>query len=190
MLPRGFLLLFGLAAVLNASVIGTNPAARALTEDTIATLPPSEQPPWRRYLAQSRAQRARDQAFLFAELQRARLAVARVPSKGSVGRNMPLGEKPEWYAGAEARRRASNVVTFQTPTGGWSKGFDATDHPRGLGEGFSASNTSRHLTPDDHDRPADLNWSYIGTFDNDATIHHLRFLARVALAADEKTGAA
>lgn len=31
----------------------------------------------------------------------------------------------------------------QTPAGGWSKGFDATDHLRGLGEGFSAGNTSR-----------------------------------------------
>lgn len=178
-----------LVGVMDAAVIGTNPPARALNAESIATLPPSEQGPWHRYLAQSRAQRAKDQAFLADELKRSGLKAALVPGKGNVGASLPLGEKPTWYAGAEARRRAQNVVTFQTPAGGWSKGFDATDHPRAVGEGFSTSNTSRYLTPGDHDQPADLNWSYIGTFDNDATTRHLRFLARVIAAADETTGA-
>ena len=178
-----------LGVSMNAAVIGTNPPARALTSESIATLPASEQPAWQHYLAQSRAQRAKDQAFLAAELQRTGLKVALVPPKASVGRSLPLGEKPAWYAGAEARRRAHNVVTFQTPAGGWSKGFDATEHPRAAGEGFAASNTSKHLSPGDHDQPAELNWSYVGTFDNDATIRHLRFLALVAAAADEPTGA-
>ena len=178
-----------LGVVMDAAVVGTNPPARALTPESIATLSAAEQPAWQRYLAQSRAQRARDQAFLAAELHRTGLKVTRVPPKANVGHSLPLGEKPAWYAGAEARRRAQNVVTFQTPAGGWSKGFDATDHPRTAGEGFSAINTSKHLSPGDHDQPAELNWSYIGTFDNDATTRHLRFLARVAAAADEPTGA-
>jgi PelA/Pel-15E family pectate lyase len=190
MFARALLLSLHLGVVMEAAVIGTNQPARALTTDSIATLPASEQPAWQRYLARSRAQRAKDQAFLAVELQQAAREVALVPPKGSVGQSLPLGEKPDWYAGAEARRRAHNVVTFQTPAGGWSKGFDATHHPRALGEGFSASNTSRHLSPGDHDQPADVNWSYIGTFDNDATTRHLRFLARVAAAADEHTGAA
>jgi PelA/Pel-15E family pectate lyase len=189
MLARLLPVMLSLGVIMNAAVIGTNPPARALTAESIATLPTAEQPAWQRYLAQSRAQRARDQAFLAAELQRTGLKVALVPPKASVGRSLPLGEKPAWYAGAEARRRAHNVVTFQTPAGGWSKGFDATDHPRAAGEGFSASNTSQHLSPGDHDQPAELNWSYIGTFDNDATVRHLRFLALVAAAADEHTGA-
>ena len=186
MLARLLPFLLSLGVVMNAAVIGTNQPARALTAESIATLPGPEQPAWQRYLAQSRAQRAKDQAFLAAELQRAELKVALVPLKSSVGRSLPLGEKPAWYAGAEARRRAHNVVTFQTPAGGWSKGFDATDHPRAAGEGFSASNTSRHLSPGDHDQPAEPNWSYIGTFDNDATTRHLRFLARVATAAENR----
>ena len=182
-------LLLSLGVIMNAAVIGTNPPARALTAESIATLPAAEQPAWQRYLAQSRAQRTRDQAFLAAELQRTGLKVALVPLKASGGRSLPLGEKPAWYAGAEARRRAHNVVTFQTPAGGWSKGFDAADHPRAAGEGFAACNTSKHLSPGDHDQPAELTWSYIGTFDNDATIRHLRFLALVAAAADASTGA-
>jgi PelA/Pel-15E family pectate lyase len=189
MLARLLPLWLSLGVVMDAAVVGTNPPARALTPESIATLPASEQPAWQRYLAQSRAQRARDQAFLAAELHRTGLKITRVPPKASVGRSLPLGEKPAWYASAEARRRAQNVVTFQTPAGGWSKGFDATDHSRAAGEGFSTSNTSKHLSAGDHDQPAELNWSYIGTFDNDATTRHLRFLARVAAAADEPTGA-
>jgi PelA/Pel-15E family pectate lyase len=180
----------GPGAVMHAAVIGANPPARALTADTIATLPAAEQPAWQRYLAQSRALRAKDQAFLADELHRTERKVALVPPKASTGRSLPLDEKPAWYAGAEARRRADNVVTFQTPAGGWSKGFDATDHPRAAGESFSGGNTSRHLAPGDHDQPAELDWNYIGTFDNDATTRHLRFLARVAAASDEPTGAA
>jgi PelA/Pel-15E family pectate lyase len=181
--------LLSLGAVVHAAVIGTNPPARALNPESIATLPAAEQPAWHRYLTQSRAQRAKDQAFLAIELQRTGLKAALVPPSGSVGRALPLGEKPAWYASAEARRRATNLITFQTPAGGWSKGFDASDHPRAPGEGFSASNTSRHISAGDHDRPTEMNWSYIGTFDNDATIRHLRFLARVAAAADENAGA-
>ncbi len=190
MLRRLLSAVIGLGAIVQAGVIGTNQPARSLGAQSIATLPAPAQPPWRRYLAQSAAQRAKDQALLAAELQRAGRTVALVPPKANVGRMMPLNEKPEWYAGVEARRRAHNVITFQTAAGGWSKGFDATDQPRATGEGFSASNASRFLAPDDNDLPAELNWSYIGTFDNDATTHHMRFVARVAAASDESTGAA
>ena len=45
------------------------------------------------------------------------------------------------------------------------------------------------VVPVDNDTPEDVHWSYIGTFDNNATINELRFLAKVAAAADETTGA-
>ncbi|MEY2880958.1 MAG: hypothetical protein RLZZ15_3338 [Verrucomicrobiota bacterium] len=173
---------------LRAGVVGTNPPALPLTADRINALPAAEQPAWHRYLAKSRAQRAIDQAFLATELKRAGLKESIVPPEARGGRAMPLREKPEWYATDDARRRATNLVTFQTPAGGWSKNFNPADHPRAPGEGFSHDNTSRFLAPGDNDTPADLHWSYIGTFDNGATITQLRFLAKVIAAAP--TGAA
>ncbi|MEO6569287.1 MAG: pectate lyase, partial [Opitutaceae bacterium] len=83
-----------------------------------------------------------------------------------------------------------NVVSFQTPAGGWSKNFNTADHRRRPGEAFSPdTNISKFLAPGDNDTPHDANWAYIGTFDNDATIGELRFLAKIAAAADETTGA-
>jgi len=147
---------FILTAVLSAAVVGTNPPALPLTAARINALPAAEQPAWHQYLAKSRALRAIDQAFLATELKQAGLKEATVPADAGRGRAMPLNEKPAWYAGDEARRRASNVVTFQTPAGGWSKNFNPADHPRAPGEGFSHDNTSRFLAPGDNDTPADL----------------------------------
>jgi PelA/Pel-15E family pectate lyase len=48
---------------------------------------------------------------------------------------------------------------------------------------FGAENGSLLLGPDDYDRPKEESWSYVGTFDNDATTTELRFLAKV-IAAD------
>ena len=39
------------------------------------------------------------------------------------------------------------------------------------------------------DKPADPSWHYVGTFDNNATISQIRFLARIATALDEQAGA-
>jgi PelA/Pel-15E family pectate lyase len=173
----------------DAAVIGTNPPALPLTETRLAQLPAAEQPVWRAYLQRSVQLRLADQQSMAHELKAAGLKEALVPrSLHGAGHRM-LGEDDAWYATAEARRMADNVASFQTPAGGWSKNFDPTDHPRRPGEGYSHDNNSQFLTDGDNDRPADPRWSYIGTFDNDATTTELRFLAKVAAAADEKTGA-
>lgn len=186
------LLLAALAcpALLPAAVVGTNPPSQPVTAERIATLPAAEQPAWRDYLARSTAQRAADQKILADELKARGLKAAIVPPEARGSRPMPLGESKAFYATADARRRADNLITFQTAAGGWSKNFNPADHPRAPGEGFSHDNTSRFLAPGDNDTPADLHWSYIGTFDNDATITELQFLAKVIAAADEKTGTA
>lgn len=188
-MPARFALFLFLTSRLAAVVIGTNPPALPLTAARINALPPAEQPAWHRYLAKSKALRAIDQAFLAEELKRAGLQAALVPPEGRGDRAMSLRESTAWYAGQEARRRATNLVSYQTPAGGWSKNFNPTDRPRALGQGFSHDNTSRFLAAGDNDTPADPHWSYIGTFDNNATIQPLRFLAKVIAAADESTGA-
>lgn len=178
------------AVTSRAAVIGTNPPATPLTEARIAALPPAEQDPWRAYLRHSAELRRADQQSLARELKAAGLPEALLPPGTHGAGHRMLGHESGWYGGGEARRMADNVASFQTPAGGWSKNFDPTDHPRRPGEGYSHDNNSQFLTADDNDRPADLRWNYIGTFDNDATTTELRFLAKVAVQADEKTGAA
>jgi PelA/Pel-15E family pectate lyase len=185
---HGFLALLA-PALIFAAVVGTNPPSLPLTAERIAALPAAEQPAWRAYLDRSNRQRKTDQAFLAAELKAANLKEALVPGETRGFGNGSLNRPAEWYASADARRMADNVVTFQTPAGGWSKNFNPADHPRRPGEGFSHDNTSRFLSAGDNDAPADPHWTYIGTFDNDATITELQFLAKVAAATDAKTGA-
>jgi PelA/Pel-15E family pectate lyase len=168
-------------------VIGVSVAAPSLTEDRIAALPRAQQAAWRDYLARSVRQMQADRAFFQAEVKSAGLAEELIPPNGSAARSMPLNKPAEWYGGAEARRIADIIVSFQTPAGGWSKNLNLTDHARRPGERFAANNLSTHLGPGDFDTPHDPKWNYVGTLDNDATTTELRFLARVAAAANDGT---
>lgn len=104
-------------------------------------------------------------------------------------RGIDLDRAPEWYATLAALRVADNLVTFQTPAGGWSKNLDMTQHPRAPGEMYASGNLSRFSSPADLDQPHDVTWNYVGTFDNGATITQLRFLAKVISVSDKKRSA-
>jgi len=171
-----------LSVRLSAAVIGTNPPALPLTAERIAALPAAEQPAWRDYLDRSVRQRAADQAFLAAELKNlpAPPAAPLAPPAARNARTIPLDRPAAWYGGPEARLIAERIISFQTPAGGWSKNTDYADHLRRPGESFAHGSGSVFLKPGDHDQPHDAHWSYIGTFDNDATTTQLRFLAKVA----------
>eukprot|EP01034_Spumella_vulgaris_P033557 gene33556-41408_t len=76
-------------------------------------------------------------------------------------------------ATTEARSVAANIVSFQTPAGGWGKNADRSAAPRQRGQ---------HYVVDDMypgTAAARDAWSYVGTIDNNATTSELRFLARV-----------
>jgi len=175
--------------LLPAAVIGTNPPALPLTAERIAALPAAEQKPWREYLDRSVRLHAADQAAFAAELKANNITTPTIPHEGR-GNSLALNHPDDWFAGPEARKIADNVVSFQTPAGGWSKNMNYTQHARQPGEFYAPANAAPvPQKPDDLDKPADPQWHYVGTFDNDATITHLRFLARVAAALDEKTAA-
>jgi PelA/Pel-15E family pectate lyase len=163
-----------------AAIIGTNPPALSVTEGRIAELHRSERSAWRDYLKRSDRQRSVDQAFLEKEMRRHSLTNITVPAEGRDG--LRLNAPPAWYAGPEGHRVADNVVSFQTPAGGWGKNLDMTRQPRAPGMLFGPDNNSRRLGERDFDAPPTNGWNYIGTFDNDATITQLRFLARVVAA--------
>jgi PelA/Pel-15E family pectate lyase len=175
--------LFTAPIALQAATIGANTPARSLTRERIAQLPKPEQKAWLAYLERSEMLRAADKAAFAAEVKAAGVAAPMEPAHGFSARSLPLERDAAWYATDEARSFASNLITYQTPAGGWGKNMDMSHQPRKPGERYAPNNVSRFLSPDDYDKPADPEWNYIGTIDNDATHTQLNFLAKVITAA-------
>jgi PelA/Pel-15E family pectate lyase len=184
------MLLTGLsvAALLGASapagVIGHNVPAEAITAARIAKLPADSRAAWTAYLTQSDAQRAADKAALAAE-RKGLATIPAAPAGHGHDATMPLDKDAAWYAGAEARTVADNIVSFQTPAGGWGKNQDRSGAPRAKGQAYVPDNLSAFLGEGDFDTPRDKDWNYVGTFDNNATTTELFFLARVIKALPE-----
>jgi PelA/Pel-15E family pectate lyase len=178
------------AAPLPAAVIGTNTPAQPLTRERIATLPPARQPAWRKYLERSERQMQADRAFLKKEMRKNGPEKTAAPHEVRGVQGIALDRPAAWYGQPEGRRIADIIVSFQTPAGGWSKNLDMTLSSRAPGEPFAAGNLSNFLAPHDNDLPQDTHWNYVGTFDNDATITQLRFLAKTVAATGAGPGAA
>jgi PelA/Pel-15E family pectate lyase len=184
----GWLLAF--VTALPAAIIGTNPPAQPLSLERIAGLPRPQQSAWKSYLAISTKQWQMDQAFLRAEMRHHGMSQPVVPPAGRSVRSLPLNQPAIWYGERKARHIADNIVSFQTPAGGWSKNLDLPQHPRAPGEAFAPNNDSRHLERADFDAPDSTHWDYVGTFDNGATITEMRFLAKVVAAPGTDSSAA
>ena len=172
-----------------AKVVGTNTPAKSITRERISQLPPKQRAAWLAYLEQSEHQRHADKDAFEAELKRAGVTAPTEPPHGFGARSLPLNREATWYASADALRIADNVVSFQTPAGGWGKNFDLSKGPRLPGERYAPNNVSRFLSPDDFDMPKEPDWNYIGTIDNDATTTEIEFLAKVISAAGVERGA-
>lgn len=173
-------LLFAVHCLLHPAVIATSKPAQALTPARIMALPKTEQKPWLDYLQRSDEQRLADKAALAAERQ-GLANVPPAPREGFAARAMPLTREPDFYATPQALGTAVTAISYQLPSGGWSKNL-AMDAPRQKGQSWMADNVSKFLGPDDFDQPADPAWNYAGTLDNDATNTELQFLARVQAA--------
>ncbi|KQV86422.1 pectate lyase [Pelomonas sp. Root1237] len=176
---RFTLLALALCSSAWSAQIGVIPPAQPLTAERVAALPATERGPWVAYLARSDAQRAADRAALAAE-RKGLTAWPAPPEGGHAEASMPLDKPAAWYAGDAALAVARNVLSFQTPAGGWGKNQPRDRAPRLPGQAFVADNNSKRATPGDFDLAQDAQWSYVGTIDNDATITEIRFLARVA----------
>ncbi|WP_326525370.1 pectate lyase [Sphingomonas sp.] len=170
-----------------AGVIGRMTPAEPVTEARIAALPVRERAAWTTYLARSRAAMAANKAALTAERRAARDWPAAGPPHGSAA-SMPLDHAPDWYAGDAARRIADNIVSFQTPAGGWGKNQDRSGPPRRPGESLVPIERLPANAREDS-RANDAGWRYVGTIDNGATLTELRFLARVQHALPGSAGA-
>jgi PelA/Pel-15E family pectate lyase len=133
-----------------------------LSEQRLRALPESERAPWLRYLTISRELGALDRDSMAREL--ARLGRDR-PTRAPYAAGPFDADAPDSGLRTDSVRRVADIVlTFQTPSGGWSKHVDMTRRGRQPGESYYSESES---------------WNYIATIDNGATTSQMRFLGRV-----------
>ncbi len=134
-----------------------------LSARRLAALPEAERAAWSAYLERSRRMRQREQDSMQAEL--AAVGRQRMVPAPDVRENwrMTSAMTGAWFASDSGRRLAEAILSYQTPSGGWSKHMDLSKGPRPLGTSYF-SETDR--------------WTYIGTLDNGSTTEHIRFLVR------------
>lgn len=140
--------------------------AEPVTLSRINELPPAEQAAWKSYLERSQANARADLAVVQAEVAALKMTNAlRAPNGGDFKRSTKAGEA--WYAGAEAKQLADVILSYQTPTGGWSKHIGFSKGPRQPGMQWTSQN--------EPGQPA----HYVATFDNSSTTEEMYFLAHV-----------
>ena len=136
-----------------------------LTAQRIAALPEGERAKWTAYLERSVARSANEYDILAAECRK----LGQPDSKPAPGNGAELeldSDTPEsWFAQAETLQLAESVMSYQTPTGGWSKSVDYS-------QGLRLPGT--HWTSQKGDA-----WHYCGTIDNRTTTEQIKLLAGV-----------
>lgn len=171
-LRRSFVLALVTASVCAASALAgqsamsEGDAVPLVTATRIATLEPHARAAWSAYLAQSRADRLRDSNVVVAELK----SIGRptwVQPKIAPDFRIASTWDARWFATDSARSIAATMLSFQTPSGGWTKHADMFGAPRPKGTSFFSETAG---------------WDYIATIDNSATTTQLLFLTRLIAA--------
>jgi PelA/Pel-15E family pectate lyase len=132
----------------------------------LAARPAAERQAWERYVAASRAMRAADRAAVRRELDSLGLAKM-LEAPRHAGFFVDDSMSGAWFRSAAARRQTDALLSWQTPSGGWSKRLDMHGAARRPGMAYGTEGDG---------------WAYVPTIDNGATTEQLTYLAR-ALAA-------
>lgn len=134
-----------------------------LTPQRIAALPEPDRALWTQYIQQSHHARTREFEILQAECEKLGVRESR-PAPGNQ-KEFELDSKLDarWFQGEEARRIGEAIISYQTPTGGWSKAVDYTPGPRQPGTHWTSQKGER--------------WHYCGTLDNRTTTEQIKYLA-------------
>jgi PelA/Pel-15E family pectate lyase len=169
-------LCLALAGAARGAVVGANTPAAEVTAARLQELPAAQRGAWAEYLVRSHRQRQLDRATLAAELQPGEAAPP--PPVAGSGK-MPLDRDAAWYGSAQARAIAETIVSFQTPSGGWSKNQDRSAPPRRRGQRYANNAETMEVGTGSFDAPQDRYWTFVGTLDNGATTTEMRFLGRV-----------
>ncbi len=149
-----------------------------VTCERVAALPEAERGAWLAYLEQSEEDSRVDHAVLAAECREIRAPVSRPAPMSSVEFELDAKTDAAWFASAEASKLADAILSYQTPSGGWSKAVDYTAGPRPRGTHWTTQSGA--------------GWHYCGTLDNHSTTAQIAFLAQVHAAtgrADCRAGA-
>lgn len=140
--------------------------AEPVTTSRVNGLPAAEQPGWKTYLERSQTSARMDAAAIQAEVVANKMTNAlRAPSGG----DFKLSAKADdaWYAGAEAKQLADAILSYQTPSGGWSKHIGFSRGTRQPGMQWTSQNEPGQAA------------HYVATFDNGSTTEEMYFLANV-----------
>ena len=135
-----------------------------LAPERITALPTAERAAWSEYVARSARQQAGERAAMMGEVRDAGLERMRRAPYMRQAFEIRSSMTDDWFRSDSARRLADNILTFQTPSGGWSKHVDFSQGPRERGQSYYSESDG---------------WQYIATIDNGATTGQLLFLARV-----------
>lgn len=160
-----------LSALLLCACVGTGGAAEtsphSITPERIEALPPAERGAWYEYYQRSAQLLQKEKEILAGELAATGLKTPLRPpgNSGFGGFSMARKKPADWFATAEARAMAEAAITYQTPSGGWSKGVEFNQGPRKPGMHWS-------LEPE--------KWYYVGTFDNGVFMGNMTALAKIA----------
>jgi PelA/Pel-15E family pectate lyase len=147
----------------------TKAFADPVTLSRLSELPVAEQAAWKAYLARSQTNAFADRAALQAEVAAQKITNAlRAPNGGDF--RLPANGGDAWYASAEAKRLADVLLSYQTPSGGWSKHTGYAKGPRQPGMQWTSQNEPGKSS------------HYVATFDNGATTTEMHFLANAWLA--------
>jgi len=158
--------LTGLVTTLLVVVPPVSVVAEPVTVQRIHELAPDLQAEWQSYLDRSKAAMKADHAALQAELIAGGMTEAlRAPSGGDF--KLPAEPGDAWYGSEEAGLLADVIVSYQSPSGGWSKHTGYSKGPRQRGMQFTSQSEPGQ-------RP-----HYLATFDNRATTEEMTFLAAV-----------
>lgn len=127
----------------------------------------AEKNSWEAYLATSKKLRKTDQDFLKAELKKLGQKNPSLPEYTKEF-GFEVKQTQDWFKSAEGKRVMDVILSFQTPSGGWSKRTDMSKVPRKPGQAFGVEK------------------DYIPTFDNGATSTQLALLAQAYQATGDK----
>ncbi|HJS15955.1 MAG TPA: pectate lyase [Rheinheimera sp.] len=143
------------AALWSLSLVAATSAAEPLTLSWRQQL--VLDPEWQQYFSRSEYLRQLDQQQLQQELTQLHQHAPTLPAK-DLKFGFPLQPNPAFWLSAEANRIAKVILSFQTPSGGWSKRTDMASQPRQPGQLYGTE------------------VDYIPTFDNDATSTQILWL--------------
>lgn len=161
------LALLASASFMQANAAQNSTASHNLPAAIAPTITPATAGDWASYIAKSKQLQEQDTQLLRAELKQLGLKKPTLPAptkEFGFETKQPL----EWFSSPEGKRIMENILSFQTPSGGWSKRIDMAATPRQAGQAFGVEK------------------DYIPTFDNGATSTQLKLLALAHQATGDK----